>query len=93
MRIEYVSIFGRLHYYSAMAMSLLIDRTQEVFYDGRSTATRHLYGVPQGSLLGPLLFSLYTADISTVVDHHGLQPQQYVDDCQLYVSRPGISNY
>ena len=31
--------------------------------------------------------------MNTVVDHHGLQLHQYADDCQVYVSRPGISNY
>ena len=38
--------------------------------------------------MGPLLFNLYTADISTVVNHHGLLLQQYVDHCQVYVSAP-----
>ena len=38
--------------------------------------------------MGPLLFTLYTADISTVVDDHGLQLHQYADDCQVYVSAP-----
>ena len=33
-----------------------------------------------------LLFILYTADITLVAAHHGLQLHQYADDCQVYVS-------
>ena len=44
------------------------------------------YGVPQGSLLGPLFYNLYTKDIETIVQKHGLKIITYADDCQLYVS-------
>jgi len=40
------------------------------------------------SVLGPILFNLYTADITLVAARHGLQLHQYADDCQLYVSVP-----
>jgi len=44
--------------------------------------------VPQGSLLGPLLYVLYTAELALVVDRHRLSLQQYADDTQVYISTP-----
>jgi len=38
------------------------------------------------SVLGPLLFILYTDDVNQVVAKHGLQLHQYADDCQVFVT-------
>jgi len=43
-------------------------------------------GVPQGSVLGPLLFSIYTSPISTIANSHQVSQQQYADNTQLYVA-------
>ena len=44
------------------------------------------FGVPQGSVLGPLFFILYTVELRQVVAAHGLKLHQYADDCQVYAT-------
>jgi len=43
-------------------------------------------GVPQGSLLGLLLFTIYTSPVSSFVQSFNIQQHQYADDTQLFIA-------
>ena len=67
--------------------SYLTDRSQRVTIgSSSSTATPVYHGVPQGSVLGPVLFNVYTTPIADICKKHQVHYHRFADDIQLYVS-------
>ena len=67
--------------------SYLYQRRQSVTIHGRRSKPRDLpFGVPQGSVLGPILFTLYTSPLGDIARKYGLKFHLYADDTQLYIT-------
>ena len=67
--------------------SYLTDRYQSIKIGSTlSDVFKLLIGVPQGSVLGPLLFSLYTTPLSLIISKHkGIKFHFYADNSQVYI--------
>ena len=62
-------------------MSYLLNRNQYVVVEGASSdITSVVSGVPQGSVLGPLLFLTYLNSVNSLVLTEGTQITMYADD-------------
>ena len=65
--------------------SYLEDRRVMVTISNTKSKTKPLIrGVPQGSVLGPLLFSIYTIELSEILKKHDVKFKLYADDTQFY---------
>ena len=66
--------------------SFLSDRTYFIRLNDRVSQIYSIkFGVPQGSILGPLLFIFYTANITRIAEQHDIRIHSYADDTQLYI--------
>ena len=92
--IDHSILLSRLHHSFGLQNTVLswfhsyiTNRQQIVSVNGLSSPPSSLsYGVPQGSVLGPVLFVLYTYPVSSIVQEHLLQHHSFSDDNQLYAS-------
>ena len=67
--------------------SYMVHRQQSVRVGQQQSSTFDCkYGVPQGSVLGPMLFTLYVAPLAKIILSQGINHTQYADDVQLYIS-------
>ena len=67
--------------------SYLTGRCQRIKLGNCLTSKADLtFGVPQGSVLGPLPFTHYTSPLSCMISGHAIPHPHYADDSQLYVS-------
>ena len=69
--------------------SYLTDRTHYVSLSNHCSAFTPVHsGVPLGSVLGPILFTMYNKPLSAIIDSHSIIHHSFADDVQLQMSAP-----
>ena len=69
--------------------SYLTDHTHYVTLSNHCSAFASVdSGVTHGSVLGPILFTMYTKTLSAIIDSHSITHHSFADDLQLQMSAP-----
>ena len=69
--------------------SYLTDRTHYVSLSNHCSAFAPVHsGVPQVSVLGPIIFTMYIQHLSAIIDSHSIIHHSFADDLQLQMSAP-----
>ena len=85
-KLQAVGVAGNLW---SWTKDYLADRSLVTIVNGvKSDALLVRFGVPQGSVLGPILFSLFCNDLPDIADDGDSEIHMYADDTTIYVSAP-----
>ena len=77
----------------SLLKSYLTNHFQRTSVGASLSGPVHLqFGVPQGSVLGPILFTLYTSSLATLLEAHNVAYHFYADDTQIYIRIDSIED-